>query len=364
MKKVLLVTILDNLNFGTFLQTYASVKLLEKRGYEVTVLNYRRTGESMFRQLRRIYNYHHSLLRLFFNFLIIRKATSNLFHFLHKNKINLTQEYHGFSSLQKKTPLADIYITGSDQVWNTKYNGGIDRTFFLDFVENGAKKYALAASIGLDKFGDEVGEVQMLLKKYEKISVRENAAVSLLKECGIESSNILDPTLMLSDEWRVIAKRDNRFVKREPYLLIYSVENQDEMLNHYARKIADTYKLKIYGVSSVRLNNKYQLFDKTFSLATPYTFLNVFMQADYVLVSSFHGTAFSINLGKQFWTIAPNKYSTRIDSLLNLLDLESRKIINLDMEIDRSIPIDYASVDRKLELLRNESNCFLDMIKE
>ena len=38
--KIILTTIVDNINFGTYLQAYATVRKLEERGHQITVLNY------------------------------------------------------------------------------------------------------------------------------------------------------------------------------------------------------------------------------------------------------------------------------------------------------------------------------------
>ena len=48
--KIILTTIVDNINFGTYLQAYATVRKLEERGHQITVLNYIRpylTGKIM-----------------------------------------------------------------------------------------------------------------------------------------------------------------------------------------------------------------------------------------------------------------------------------------------------------------------------
>ena len=43
---------------------------------------------------------------------------------------------------------ADIFCTGSDQVWNSGWNQGVIPAYYLSFVKDNSVKIAYAASIG------------------------------------------------------------------------------------------------------------------------------------------------------------------------------------------------------------------------
>ena len=139
-----------------------------------------------------------------------------------KDKLNLTSKYITADELQNNPPEADLYVTGSDQTWNSKYNEGIDRGFFLDFIPESTRRIAFVSSFGktnLDNY--EIDETKRLLRKYERISVREDSAVHIIENLGIDRPvQLIDPTLMLNkNEWLSIASP--RLFK-ENYLILIS----------------------------------------------------------------------------------------------------------------------------------------------
>ena len=54
----------------------------------------------------------------------------------------------------------------------------------------------------------------------------------------------------------------------------------------------------------------------------PDRFLELLNNAKYVVTDSFHGTAFSFNFNKNVFVFEPPKYSTRLTSILGLLNSE------------------------------------------
>ena len=116
-----------------------------------------------------------------------------------QERVNLTKSrYCSYDQLKANPPLADIYITGSDQVWNSIWNKGIDLAYFLDFAPAGKPRIAFSASIGREQLNEEeIPETKHLLEKYNAISVREQSAVEILASMDIKSTLVLDPTLML-----------------------------------------------------------------------------------------------------------------------------------------------------------------------
>ncbi|MCM1006886.1 MAG: polysaccharide pyruvyl transferase family protein [Ruminococcus flavefaciens] len=104
------------------------------------------------------------------------------------------RSYYSISELLADVPQADIYMTGSAQVWNKS----IEKPYFLEYAPKGRKRIAFSASIGRTEFSEyEISETVAMLKKYSAISVREGSAVRLLEHFGIKSEFVLDPTLIL-----------------------------------------------------------------------------------------------------------------------------------------------------------------------
>jgi len=369
MKKASVITILDCQNIGTYLQAYTLSEILKKQGIAVEYIDYRRPQQSIWnfsvkkvmtdKSLSVIYRIFSAGYRL----AIHPIAKYRLRQFVKKN-LNLTQiTYHSYNDLQKQIPLADIYITGSDQVWNSSYNNGVDKSYFLDFAPANKKRISYAASIGLKSFPQEEMELtRELLLKYNHLSVRELSAVSLLNQIGVSNvTYVLDPTLLFTKEnWENFALQDT-FVKKESYLLIYSVEkNRKNLINEYALKIAKQRNLKIYQVTAGWFSEKIPCCDRLFSFSSPQRFINLMLQADFILVSSFHGTVFSANLNKQFFSVCPKDFSSRIESFLELVQLENRLIYEENNDVLQIQDCNFDITNQILDAERKKSIEFIE----
>lgn len=356
-------------NYGSAMQTYATKRVLDELGYDVEFVDYWRKDNlpeyraeqllksstlQKFKFLWRLNKFSRkaaiSLLSL-----ILKKRKSVMQKFLEKH-IQLTPyRYSSYDELKRNPPLADVYITGSDQVWNKIWNQGIDKAYFLDFAPAGKPRISFAASIGRNHLDEEeIPETMRLLKKYDAISVREQSAVNLLSSMGISSTLILDPTLMLgAEEWKQIAVK----VKyNRPYLLIYQL-NPNSQMDRYAEKLAQK-----KGWDVVRIG--FGATDKRKSgtcivLPSVERFLGLFFGARCVLTDSFHATAFSLNLGIDFISVMPPRFGTRIESILELTGTSARLLKSFNDFKICEISIDKEYVDNVLEQERQKGILFL-----
>lgn len=367
--KVSIVTILDNTNFGTYLQALATCKAIEDLGHDVEVIRYTRpfmTGWGQFWKLL----HDRGILSLLRNGRKIPrtlKLRNQDYTFLSKY-VHVTKEYVGFESLQAAPPQSDVYVVGSDQVWNSVYNRGLDKSFYLEFAPQGMKRVAFSSSIGMDDFPKgELSETVKLLRKFSCITVREKTAKEILAQQGIPSEVVLDPTLLLdAKKWSDISEKCD-ICFSEKYLLIYSVEQkkQDQLIDYYARIIAKQRNLKIYQVSYSGTAKRLGCADEFFGHATPDVFLSLMKNASFVVVSSFHGTAFSINFNKEFLTISANRFNSRVKNLLDLTNLGDRMISDNRYDIQMMKNIDYKNVNIRIEEARERSIFILnDMLKK
>lgn len=367
--KVVIITVLDNTNYGTYLQALATGLTVHKLGCDVEIIHYIRKFMTPQGYSKLILKERGFLRWLNRCVLHSRKRTHELrskdYAFL-ESYIPVTKEYVGFEELLADPPKADIYLTGSDQVWNSFYNRGIDKSFYLDFAPKMAKRISYAASIGMSAIpAEEVDETTRLLSKYQAITVREISAKKILSDLGVCSEVVLDPTLLLNkDEWVNIANRFH-FDEKEPYLLTYSVEygNENSIIKHYAQQIAKERGLKLYHITySGKPKDNY--YDKIFCYATPDQFLNLMLNASFIVVSSFHGTAFSINFNKPFITVSPKKFNSRIQSLLRITGLDSRLVTDNTRSLDSFGNINYDIVNEKLDIERKKSINILSQMLE
>lgn len=352
-------------NYGSAMQTYATQQVLKECGCDVEFVDYWRKDNlpkgkaekllesSTLQRLRPVWGINGFTHRLTVEVLekLLEKRKSPMLVFLEKNVKMTKTRYSSFVELQNNPPSADVYITGSDQVWNSIWNQGIDRAFFLDYAPVGKPRIAFSASIGRESLDpDEMAETKLLLKCYKAISVREQSAVELLHSMGIESTWILDPTLILDAEaWRKLAAAV--YIKK-PYLLIYQL-NPNPQMDEYAVLLAERKGWEIVRIGFGRSDRK-----KTGSckiLPSVEEFLGLFCQAVCVLTDSFHATAFSLNLGKEFISVLPDRFGTRIESILKLTETEDRLLKRFDDFEIIERHIDKARVTEILKRKRTDS---------
>ncbi len=349
-------------NYGAMLQAYALRKKICEMGFDCEVIDYRNPA---------IYNWHRKdklkkltkdngfiigsmkyAKRIITGYYTKDKRWYGFNNFMEKDIGISKRTYEDVSELKNLD--YDTYVCGSDQIWNTEHSGGIYSGYFLDFTNKNVKRIAYAASKGPVEIKDsEKKDFFNLLSKFDYIGVREKGLKDSLEAIGIKNSQwVLDPTLLLkSEEWIKIAN----YRKFDNYILIYKIKD-DFKLYECARKIAKESGCKIIEITynkNESLKDIIQLED-----CGPREFLGLFNKASYVVTNSFHGTCFSIIFNKIFYSIPYQGLSSRMDSLLNLLDLNDRKVENLD-EFSLNTNINYNEVNIKLNKERQASLEFL-----
>lgn len=360
-KKACLITIHVGSNFGSVLQTYATCKVLERLGISITVLNYipSRVTTLGFLANRKTLK---AKIKAIIGLPIIW-CNKMIYGGFVKRHCKLTKEIHNTEEYSKLSLQFNRFIVGSDQVWNSKHNEGVDEMYYFSFVPKEAIKIAFASSFGrefLEK--EEMDQIRPWLAEFKAISVRESSGIAVLKSMGINNAiQIVDPTFLLSQkEWK--DKLISKPIIGEPYMLMYLPYNiiDKERIYQYARKVATLNKWKIVTFSWDVRKDKYA--DKTMIFASPKDFLNLMYYAEFVITNSFHGTAFSINLNKQFITFTPSEFSTRICSILDLVNLRSRLVTDyldptaLSLQIEK---IDYEPINNILNQEREKAFQFI-----
>lgn len=351
-------------NYGSVMQTYATQQVFEELGYDVEFVDYWRKdnlpaqravkllGSSTLQKFKPVWGLcgFTRNITVFLLEKMIKGRKSPMWIFLEKRVQMTRMRYSTFDELMGTPPAADVYITGSDQVWNSIWNQGIDKAYFLDFAPKDKPRIAFSASIGRESLdADEVPETKVLLKKYKAISVREQSAVDLLESMGIKSTLILDPTLMLdADAWRKLA---TPIKLAKPYILIYQL-NPNEQMDKYAEQLAARKGWEVVRIGFGRSDRK--KVGKCVMLPSVEEFLGLFCKASCVLTDSFHATAFSLNLGIDFISVLPERFGTRITSILELTETENRLLTNFDDFdiVDRNI--DKAMVKKLLQKKRTD----------
>lgn len=371
MKKIAMITVHRTLNYGTMLQMYACSELFRERGYETETVDYYRSRDYRNEDYRSAGAYCKKRIALegaggikgkavtaAKGVLLYRdtKRFADICNRFMAEKLTLTKPYESLEALRNDPPKADLYCAGSDQIWNSDYNGSVDKAFFLDFAEKGARKISYASSIGKEELSDAEGRVfKEALADFDAVSVREKSAESILHGLGIDAQAVLDPTLTLD-----IAKWDALCAKpviKEPYLLIYKLKG-DDTLDRTAYRIAEEKRLPIVRISFSGM--KKEKGETTVVLPEIGEFLSLIKNAAYVVTNSFHGTCFSINFSRQFTSVTRQNYNTRIANILGQLRIGDRLCASPDDIAAQLSDIDYEAVGTLLTQKRGESLKWLD----
>ena len=343
-------------NYGSLLQTIATQQVISNLGHSCEIIDYIREDESYYQHektiLKRKKNWSNSLLKKVL-YLAIRQpesiAAGRKFENAQKKYLKLTARYATAKKLKENPPIADVYMTGSDQVWGPVENGSYDDCYCLSFSEG--KKIAYAASFGHTEMTAELSEYyKKWLSKYKYIAVREDSACRILNDLGIDTEQVLDPTLLLdSSYWNQYLKP----IKYKKYILVYQLHN-DKKLGRYAQQVA-----RAKGLPLVRVSTAFhQIVRSGRFIWCPEMgeFLSYIKNAECMITDSFHGTAFAILFNTSFVEVLPNNNTgTRNISILKLTGLSDR-ILKDERDTEKAMEsIDFSYVNGVLKRERMRS---------
>lgn len=358
MKKVAFITRHAVTNYGSALQAYATQRAIEKLGHEAVCINYIREDElpkNIVKTKLYLSSCNGNPLKRFI-YTAIQKPVFALsdgkFRKYMEKFVKLTDvEYHTEEELKNNLPKADIYMTGSDQVWNTITYDKIDPAYFLSFVPDDKKKVAYAGSFGGKTVkSEDKDNIATWLKSYDTVTVRELSGVEIAESMGVEATQVLDPTFLLTpNDWSALIP-DKK--PKEKYVLVYQLQ-PNKNFEKYAVEFAKRKNLKLYRVYpyiSHAVKPGKLIFCPEIT-----EFMWYIKNAEYFLTDSFHGTSFAIGFNTQFIDILPNKNSERNRSILRIAGLEDRI---LDDYNDFSLAdkmIDFNDVNRRIDSERERS---------
>ena len=347
-------------NYGSLLQSIATITILERLGHTCEIIDYIRDDEhglkAVITSLNGKQGWNGNPLKklAYIAFRYPEEKTAEIkFSRMRKKYLKLTGRCRAHEDLKQLD--ADVFMTGSDQVWGPTLNGRYDEAYFLSFV-TGKPRTAYAASFGRTDFTPQIlAEYKKLLSTYSGIAVRENSAVDLLTQMGIPcAGQVLDPTLLLTgEEW---SKRIKRNIEGK-YVLVYQLHN-NPVLTDYALRFARHTGLPLYRISptfhQIRRGGKFVY------LPDLDEFLSYIKNCTYFLTDSFHGTAFALNFNKQFIEILPNnKTGSRNQSILQLTGLTDRILTDFSDFSMADKVIEYTLVNNILAKERQKSIAIL-----
>lgn len=376
--KIGIITILKVNNYGAELQAYALQCVLSLLGYDAEIIDYlfyknpqhiKTTcskpkfhfgiKKSLAEKIYPIYMKSKTLLHS-----KDEKMRELRFALFHQTHTKLSKTYRTIDELFSAKLDYDIYMVGSDQVWNPGIYSSLD-PYFLKFAPKGKKRLAYASSFGVSEIPSYAYTYYHdSLKAFDAIGVREVNAVDLVKDlCGKKAQWVLDPTLLLTKkDWSNIAIVPETVKDfQDGYILLYELTPCPYILRltYHLNKTLNLPIVRICKSSSVEDKDKTIL---NITDAGPAEFVGLFSNARLVITNSFHGTAFSINLERDFYTVAPlrKRNNSRQQSLLRLFQLESRLLVeDGQFPVVKDISINYEPIRERLNDERHKSIQFL-----
>lgn len=328
--KVGIITFHRAQNYGAVLQCYALSNYLTTLGCDVEVIDYYpkvfREEYSSFPMTafkKASFSEKMHTLVYYFRNLPYTKKRKKVFALFLQNYINLSSTQ--FDDANRMIGGYDVLFFGSDQVWNPKLTQGFDDVFTGNFKKGNTKFVSYAASTMMDSVEIDSEELthafQSILNRFDMVSVRERAFADYLNNLKIKNVVLVgDPVLLLNEEqWSRLAIRPNE----NRYLLLYSVP-RSSIISNKAKDIAFEKGMKMIEIASngrLYVNGMYK------KIISPEEYVGFFQYADFIVSSSFHGTAFSVIFKKPFiHLLKGNSYDGRAYGLLEELHLTDRAI--------------------------------------
>lgn len=368
--KIKTITCQHVYNYGASLQAYALQSYLMSMGHEVEIIDYRLPNHNRYELfsispngkiyplLKKIPLLRYVLSPIQHRWMLRTWGRKKSFDTFDRMYLNLTRTYRTIYELRQNPPEADIYIAGSDQIWNPTYLNGTDLGYYLDFGQDSVKRVSYAASFGVDKISKQHQEfISHELKKFNLVSVREIEGVNILNDLGIHAELCVDPVFLLNaSEWK---NRLNIKENLKDYILLYDFSHDDENIMNYTKKLSELTNCKIISLNDYS-NATYA--DYQVNNAGPIEFLSYILNARFVISNSFHATAFSVIFHKKFvvYPLRKQKNSSRMTSLLQMSNLMERYMLKEDFDIDSEI--NWQEVDKLLNDRINNSKSYIRKI--
>lgn len=358
-------------NYGALLQCYALSYTLNKLGFDCKVIDY---WPNYFKEnyyITKKFTFRHPPIKTWIRHIqvasILKRRNKNFENFIREH-IPLTKEtYTTHDQLLNGNLCFDLFITGSDQVWNDCC-AEFDPVYFLSLkCFESQPRFSYAASFGMKQIPEDLRkEYANRLFGYRTYSVREKSGQVILKDLlNITADVDCDPTLLLSrDEWRKI--EDKNDLDDKPYILIYYVKKTERLQNEafaYAQKnkcdvICVPCNMEVSALKGVQEKKKGFIVKNDIS---PADFISLVDNAQKVFTNSFHGTIFSLIFKKDCFLELKHldgSFNSRVIELLESLSFQNIKGED-ELEL-QSEKIDWNTVEKAWADLRDHA---LDYLK-
>lgn len=358
-KKLAIITLYDDINFGNKLQNYATQEYFKSLGFEVYTIPYWERGH----RKQKIDYYSRVCVHKFLQFLgfeknkkkkeIKLKARRTCIKEFSSDYINLAPmiQYRKIKSSLKNE--YDYFVTGSDQVWHCWYHEKAELEYFFLCFAKPEQRLTMSPSIGLNNISDEFKDVYINgFKGFNYISTREDDAAQLIKKIsGKEAEVHLDPTMLVKEDvWSNILKKPINYCEGK-YIIVYALGGICGQLKSDVELLAQKNNLKIINIADEK--------SSYYTSTRPDEFLYWIKNSYLVISDSFHATVFSILFRKNFIVFFREDtlgMENRLITLLEKFGLNNRIYTNsISFKEQNIFNIDFSMIDKVLDSERQKA---------
>lgn len=367
MKHIGIVTWLGSGNYGTSLQVFALYRFICYQGYDcqyISSFNKSKWGlKSLIRSKLRNFSIWEKKEQRNIRKGVDAQKLLKLRAFLNRNiDIRYIDTPRQYKNLLAET---DVFCVGSDQIWNAYYN--FSPFYFLNFAGD-VKRISYASSIGTTDFPIQYKDsIKRLLNRFSHISLRESAGCSAVERLTgrDDIKKVLDPTFLLSaQDWISVAKQAEIEIDvPNKYALVYLIGTNKDYVKQ-VEKLKQRTSIDNVIIIPAAENAEFNVEGATvYRNAAVAEFVCLIAHATWICTDSFHATAISINLNKNFTEFLRFKdtetasQNSRIYDVLSTFGLMGQ-LYNNDSE-SWAQPINYSKIEEKLNDLRKDSSNWL-----
>lgn len=254
----------------------------------------------------------------------------------------------------------DIFLVGSDQVWNGPRVGCLD-VYMCDFLHKKRSALSYAASFAISSIPENMkDEYTRYIQNMDTLLVREEQGVELCKQLGRDDAiHVVDPTLLLEGKvYEEFVSNPKDLVGTEDFILVYSLTSSLKIYEE-ASKLAEKHNCKMVMLKRTPLPPLANTFKNAIDLLEvgPAEFMSLIKYAKCVVTGSFHALQLSLLLQSDFYIYLDdaNAENSRLISTLNMFGLE-KQLYYETSSLPKTLPhIDYESVEPILKKKREES---------
>lgn len=316
-------------NFGSALQAFALIRILEKMNHEPTIIDFVFEKDLAQYKLFRTHMYKTRKKALIADLLYLRRNLMRKKNFekFRKQYLPLTSKtfYSGKDDLSELNNFFDAFICGSDQIWNLNCTEEFVPEYFLSFVHDKKLKISYAPSMPSKVEKKYYSKIKNNIERLDFVSVREQTTINYLKDevnVNKEIKHVVDPTLLLSAE-EYLKCFNIKKIDSEPYIFVYILGGRDQH-EKIICEVNRIQKLTNCKVKYVCMRKLSKLKNAEYCLGIgPKEFLSELYNAEYVITDSFHATVFSILFLKKLCVFSRKGSSSRMEELLSTFNMEN-----------------------------------------